>query len=71
MVGKVNHLVNRSGRYHARLVAPKEMRDSVSKSELRKPLGGGDYRQTLKLLPGAVAQLQHRIAEAKPKRVRA
>lgn len=40
MVGKVKHLVNRAGRYHARLVAPKEMRDSVSKSELRKPLEG-------------------------------
>lgn len=66
MAGKVRHLVNRSGRYFARLVVPKELRDSVGKTELRAPLGG-DYRQALKLLPGAVAQLQHEIAAAERK----
>jgi Domain of unknown function (DUF6538) len=55
--------VNRSGRYHARLVVPKDLRGIIGKTELRTPLGG-DYRQALKLLPGAVAQLQHRIAVA-------
>lgn len=63
MAGKVRHLVNRKGRYHARLVVPKDLRGIVGKTELRTPLGG-DYRQALKLLPGAVAQLQHQIAEA-------
>lgn len=63
MAGKVRHLINRSGRYHARLVVPKDIRGVVGKTELRAPLGG-DYRQALRLLPGAVAQLQHQIAQA-------
>ena len=63
MAGKIRNLVNRSGRYHARLVVPKDLRRIIGKTELRTPLGG-DYRQALKLLPGAVAQLQHQIALA-------
>lgn len=63
MAGKVRHLVNRNGRWHARLVVPKDLRKVVGKTELRTPLGG-DYRQALKLLPGAVAQLQNQIALA-------
>lgn len=66
MAGKVRHMVNRSGRYHARLVVPTELRKVIGKTELRKPLGG-DYRQALKLLPGAVAELQHQIALAEQK----
>ena len=66
MAGKIRNLVNRSGRYHARLVVPKDLRGIVGKTELRAPLGG-DYRQALKLLPGAVAQLQHKIALAERK----
>jgi integrase len=66
MVGKVRHLVNRSGRYHARLVVPKDLRKLIGKTELRSPLGG-DYRQAIKLLPGAVTQLQHQIALAERK----
>ncbi|WP_338012173.1 DUF6538 domain-containing protein [Celeribacter ethanolicus] len=34
MAGKVRHLVNRSGRYHARLVVPKELRTIIGKTEL-------------------------------------
>ncbi len=65
MAGKVRHLVDRSGRYHARLVVPKDLRGIIGKVELRTPpLGGGDYREALRLLPGAVAQLQHKIAVA-------
>lgn len=56
-------MVNRSGRYHARLVVPKDLRQIVGKTELRAPLGG-DYRHALKLLPGVVARLQHQIATA-------
>jgi integrase len=63
MVGKVRHLINRSGRYHARLVVPKDLRGIIGKTELRSPLGA-DYRQAIKLLPGAVTQLQHQIALA-------
>ncbi|WP_417264224.1 DUF6538 domain-containing protein [Celeribacter sp.] len=66
MAGKVRHLVNRSGRYHARLVVPKELRTIIGKTELRTSLGG-DYRQALKLLPGAVANLQNEIALAERK----
>ncbi|AFO91732.1 hypothetical protein PGA1_c20470 [Phaeobacter inhibens DSM 17395] len=66
MAGKVMHMVTRKGRYHARLVIPKHLREILGKTELRTPLGG-DYRQALKLLPGAVAQLQHQIALAERK----
>ncbi len=66
MAGRVWNMVNRSGRYHARLVVPKDLRGIVGKTELRTPLGG-DYRQALTLLPGAVAQLQHQIAIAEQK----
>ena len=57
MAGKTRHMVNRSGRYLARLVVPKDLREIVGKTELRAPLGG-DYREALRLLPGAVA---HRV----------
>ncbi|MTJ05628.1 MAG: integrase [Sediminimonas qiaohouensis] len=63
MAGRVRHLLNRNGRYYARLVVTKDLRKTIGKTELRTPLGG-DYRQALKLLPGAVADLQHRIAIA-------
>lgn len=63
MAGKVRNMVNRSGRYFARLVVPKDLRGIVGKTELRLPLGG-DYRQALKRLPGAVSQLQLQIALA-------
>lgn len=66
MAGAVRNMVNRSGRYHARLVVPKDLRGIIGKTELRTPLGG-DYRQALKLLPGAVAELQHQIAIAEQK----
>ncbi|MHA6644611.1 integrase [Mesorhizobium sp. A623] len=62
MAGKVRNLLNRDGRYFARLVIPKELRPFMDgKSELRTALGP-DYRTALKLLPGAVATLQHNIA---------
>lgn len=67
MAGKVRHMAERrGGRYHARLVVPKDLRAVIGKTELRKPLGG-DYRQALRLLPGAVAELQHQIALAERK----
>lgn len=64
MAAKVRHLLNRDGRFFARLVIPKELRPFMDrKTELRTPLGP-DYRTALKKLPGAVALLQHEIALA-------
>ncbi|MFA8385364.1 MAG: DUF6538 domain-containing protein [Pelagibaca sp.] len=63
MAGKVRNMVDRSGRYYARLVVPKDLRGIVGKTELRLPLGG-DYKQALKRLPSAVSQLQVQIALA-------
>ncbi|MBX9452634.1 MAG: tyrosine-type recombinase/integrase [Mesorhizobium sp.] len=62
MAGNVRNLLNRDGRYFARLVIPKELRPFMDgKTELRTPLGP-DRREALKKLPGAVALLQHNIA---------
>lgn len=63
MAGEQRYLLNRDGRFFARLVVPKDLRAVVGKSELRAPLGP-DRRTAIKLLPGAVAQLQHQIAQA-------
>jgi hypothetical protein len=63
MASKVMHLVNRNGRYHARLVVPKGLRRIIGKTELCTPLGA-DRREALKLLLGGVAQLQHKICYA-------
>jgi len=70
MAGKVRNLLNRDGRYFARLVVPKELVRFVGKTELRTPLGP-DYREALKKLPGAVALLQHDIALAERRAVEA
>ncbi|MBA8907893.1 integrase [Aminobacter ciceronei] len=62
MAGNVRNLLNREGRYFARLVIPKELRPFMNgKTELRTALGP-DRREALKKLPGAVAILQHEIA---------
>lgn len=58
------YLLNRDGRFFARLVIPKELRPFLErKTELRTALGP-DRRDALKKLPGAVALLQHEIALA-------
>jgi hypothetical protein len=44
-------------------VVPKDLQGIVGKTELCTP-SGGDYRQALKPLPGAVAQLQYQIGLA-------
>lgn len=67
MAGKIRYLLNRNGRYFARLVVPTDLRPHLGgKSELRKSLGP-DYRTAIKLLPGAVAELQHQIGLAERK----
>ncbi|WP_366926951.1 DUF6538 domain-containing protein [Pseudogemmobacter hezensis] len=54
---------NCDGRFFTRLVVPKDLRTIVGKSELRAALGP-DRRTAMKMLPGAVAPLQHQIAQA-------
>lgn len=66
MAGKIRNLVNRDGRYHARLVVPKKLRGSIGKTELREPLGG-DRREAIKSLPGAVAELRRQRIKAEQK----
>ncbi len=64
MAGAQRYLLNRDGRFFARLVVPKELRGIVGKSELRTPLGP-DRRGAMKLLPTAVAAMQAEINRAK------
>ena len=66
--GKPRYLLNRDGRYFARLVVPPELRpfmdgEDKGRTELRTPLGP-DYRTALKRLHVAVADIQSRIALA-------
>lgn len=57
MTGGVLHLLNRDGRYFARLVVPKELRPYMDgKTELRTALGP-DYRTGSEDAP-----VQHQIA---------
>ncbi|XKM39115.1 DUF6538 domain-containing protein [Rhizobium ruizarguesonis] len=61
------YLLNRDGRYFARIVIPKDLRPFLeNKIELRSPLGP-DRRTALAQLHTAVAELQARIAVAERK----
>lgn len=64
MSGKVQHLLERSGRYHARLSVPKPLRLIVGQTELLKPLGA-DLREAKRQLPGAVATMQATLEAAR------
>ena len=67
MVAKVKYLLNRDGRYFARMVIPPELRPFLDKkTELREPLGP-DRRQAVARLHTAVAGLQAQIAVAERK----
>lgn len=69
MAGKVQYLLNRDGRFFARLVIPKGLRPFMNgRTELRTALGP-DYRTAVKKLSGAVALLQHEIALAERRAV--
>ena len=64
MAGKDRYLRERSGRFYARMVVPKELRPYLdSKTELRTPLGA-DRRAAVKALPGAVVDIQKRLDAA-------
>lgn len=67
MAGKTKHLLNRDGRYFARIVIPKNLRPFLdNKTELRTPLGP-DKRTAHARLATEVAALQQRIAIAERK----
>ncbi|MFC6444400.1 D-alanyl-D-alanine carboxypeptidase family protein [Shinella zoogloeoides] len=64
MAGNNKYLLNRDGRYFARIVIPKDLRSFLdNKTELRAPLGA-DRRTAQARLHTAVAELQARIAIA-------
>lgn len=64
MAREPRYLLNRNGRYFARLVVPKSLRPLLdNKTELRQPLGS-DRRVALSRLHTAVASLQGMIAKA-------
>lgn len=68
MAGKIKNLLNRNGRYFARLVVPKDLRGVIDGAERRTALGA-DYREAVKKLPGAIAMIQHEFALAERKAV--
>lgn len=63
MAGKVRYLIERQGRYHARIVVPERLRPIIKKKELSVALGA-DRREALRRLPRAVAGFQEQLAEA-------
>jgi hypothetical protein len=60
----VRNLLNRNGRYFARLAVPASLRKHVGKRELLKPLGG-DRAEALRKLPGCIAEFQEALALAR------
>ncbi|MCF6370986.1 site-specific integrase [Rhizobium halophilum] len=67
MPAKHRHLLDRDGRFFARIVIPKDLRPFLdNKHELREPLGP-DRRTAIARLATAVAGLQARIAVAERK----
>lgn len=65
MAGKVRHLLERNGRYYARIVVPERLRPYLhGKTEFHEPLGS-DRSIALKALPAALVsfQAQMHVAE--------
>lgn len=60
----VRHLLDRDGRYHARVVVPVPLRPAIGKRELLEPLGP-DRRDAIRRLPAAVARMQEQIEAAR------
>lgn len=63
MAGKVRYLIQKDGRYHARIVVPAALRKQVGKVELSAALGP-DRKTALRALPAAVARFQEELAAA-------
>lgn len=64
MAGKVRHLVERGGRYWARVVVPVDVVAAIGSTDLREPLGG-DRVVALRKLSAAVARFHDRIDAAR------
>lgn len=65
MAGKVRHLVERNGRFYARMGVPKDVRPAMNGLvELTARLSG-DRREALQKLPAIVADFHDRIAAAR------
>lgn len=64
MAGELRNLLNRNGRYFARIVVPKDLRNTVGKAELRASLGP-DRRLAIRRLPTEVAKFLDVLAEAR------
>lgn len=63
MAGKVRYLIERQGRYYARIVVAERLRPIIKKKSLSVALGA-DRREALRRLPRAVARFQEQLAEA-------
>jgi integrase len=63
MAGKVRYLIQRNGRYHARIVVPLSIRKWVGKVELSAALGP-DRKAAIRALPKVVAGFQDELAAA-------
>jgi len=64
MAAKVRHLLNRDGRFWARLAVPAALRSRIGKRELLTPLGS-DRREALRHLPAAIADMVATIEAAR------
>lgn len=64
MAGKVLHLLERDGRYSARVVVPTALRGILGQRELVEALGG-DRRTALNRLPATVARMKAQIDAAR------
>ena len=75
MAKSVRYLIQRGGRFHARVVVPQRLRKIIGRTELSAPLGA-DRREALRKLPSVVAQFHDRLTAAEqtirvPKKQRA
>jgi integrase len=61
---KVRHLLDRDGRYYARIGVPAPLRPAIGKRELLEPLGA-DRKEALRKLPGAIARMQDSLSAAR------
>ena len=63
-LAKRTHLLNRNGRYSARLTVPQALRSIVNKRELLEPLGP-DRVEALRKLPGAIGRMHDVLLAAR------
>lgn len=65
MAQRIPHLLEREGRYYARVVIPKPLRSLFAgRWEMSNPLGP-DRREAVRRLPGAVAEIQTQLEAAR------